>query len=1131
MRRLFILLSAAFCLLAAGTRASAQVPILYYDFENNTTRTTFENAVEQSVNSGSGALTRSAGRAISGVAGAGIYNGNPSPAGPTGQAISTSAWQNTTSDPGIAAAEYFQFTVNTTGLSQISVTFDNQASATGPAAVGLLYSTNGTTFTPLTPTFTGNAAFATAVFDLSGDSTVDNQSSVTIRIYAYAGSDRTGRDPSFSSGGTFRIDNLTVRAKTVTASKTLLDYPAIGLSTKSGTTFIPSYTDLVVNGSGITVTLGGELKLLGTLTVTSGTLDQGASSNLTAGTISIAAAGTLKNQGTGDLTVGAGGVFNDGTVNFDGGGAACTDDIRIRSNADGTQRTWSGAGAFSFIDVEVQDQKAAGAPTLPVLIIAVSSKDSGNNFNWTFTSDPTCTSGTYTWVGGSGNDWQSPASWSPARLVAGAADVLVFDGNVTPAPTAVNVPTQTIATLKLVNSAAVTLNASSLNAPQTLTMTSALSVPSGSSLTLSGSNALRLNVASGATATVGGGMAFEGGAHRLLANAASAVTFQSGAVFDTDTGFTGNPFGTGAVGDGAANSVVFAGGSFYLHKAGESPFGSAGNSAVVVFQTGSNATWLTSAGFQASGRTYADLSVGREDPGGVAVSLSDAGTGDFQFDNLTINSTSTANSSLQFAGTGASTVYVRGNVTSKGAGLGSIPDVTLGGGSGGVVVSKPGGGTVTFGTNGNTRGVDFESSAAVASGTTLSLGRVLVAGLNASSNYVVTVEGGGGLDGSASGYVIGKLRRQLSGTGASVFQIGTANGYSPVTLGVTSNANNTPAPFTVSAASSYLTGLVSQAAAVKRTYTLTSGAPDGSLTADITFQYVSAPTASGGDVSTDVVEGSLNAFRREAGDALTEFAAASRGANNVTVSGVNSFSEWTLANARPCALVVNTTADPSGASGTVSLREAVRDICAGGTVSFDLPADSLITLASELALTRNINLNGPSNRLTLSGGGAARVFDVNSGAVAYVSDLNVTGGAANSGGAIQNSGTLTLVGVSLYGNISTGGGGAVRNDGTLALVNSTLSGNSATDADADGGALLNAAGKTATLLNVTVTDNTAGRDGNGIHNTGTLILKNTVVAGNGSSGAQLSGAGTTTQSNSITSGAHGLSALAFRGGP
>jgi hypothetical protein len=52
-----------------------QVPILYYDFENNTTRTAFENTVEQAM-VGSGSVSReSGGPAITGATGAGIFNG------------------------------------------------------------------------------------------------------------------------------------------------------------------------------------------------------------------------------------------------------------------------------------------------------------------------------------------------------------------------------------------------------------------------------------------------------------------------------------------------------------------------------------------------------------------------------------------------------------------------------------------------------------------------------------------------------------------------------------------------------------------------------------------------------------------------------------------------------------------------------------------------------------------------------------------------------------------------------------------------------------------------------------------------------------------------------------------------
>lgn len=923
MKRFLMLLAAASFLALMCAGASAQVPVLYYDFESNAARGTFENSVEQSVNGGGGPLTRSANGAINGRDGAGSFNGGAS----TGQAISTSGWENNASDPGTAAADYFQFAVNTTGFSQISVTFDNQASPSGPAAVGLMYSTDGTSFTAVAPVATGNNAFGTATFDLSGVPALDNQPSLTIRIYAYAG-DRTGRS-GFTAQGTFRIDNLAVRARTATASNTLLDYPSVGSSIRSGAAFIPTYTDFVVNGSGITVTLNGELRLSGALTVASGAFDQGAASGLTAGAVSIAGGGTLRNLGSGDLTLGPDGVSNAGTVNFNGSGTPCggADDIVIRSTSEGAQRTWSGPGVFSLTDVDVRDQRVPGTPDPPLFITAVSSRDSGNNTGWTFTADSSCASGYYTWVGGLGADWQNPASWSPARLTKNTADVLTFDGAVTPGPTVTNFITETIATLRAVNNVDLKLRASALGSPQTLTLSGgpgqALLVEAGSQLTLQGVSPLRINVASGSSGTVFGRMSFEGdgaggtGAHRLIGNAPSAVTFQSGAFFGTASDFAGNPFGTGSAGDGAAGSIVFADGSDYFHNGGESPFGGAANGAVAIFQTGSTATWLTPSGFQASGRAYANLVVGAPDPGGVAVSVSDTGSGDFQFDSLTVRSTGGANSSLTFTGEDLSTVRVRGDIRSTGAGGSALPDVTLAGGAGGIVIDKPGGGTVNFGTTDNARAVDFEGSATVASGTTLALGRVLLAGQATPNSFVVSVEGA--LTGSATGYVVGKLRKYLSGTGASTFEVGTPNGYSPVTLAVTSNTNASPAPFTVSAANSYMTGIDVQSKAVKRTYTLTNGGAAGSLTADITFRYVGGSTAAGGDVSNDVNVNTLDAYRRDAVGNIVKFSASSRGANSVTVSGVNSFSDWALAN--------------SGAATTLARLQSFRATAyAGGAV-------------------------------------------------------------------------------------------------------------------------------------------------------------------------------------------------------
>jgi hypothetical protein len=275
---------------AAANPADA-VPILYYDFENNTTRTTFENLVEQSVNSGSGAITRAGNTTtISSVAGAGTFNGGAA----SGQSATGSSWDSSTTDPGSAATNYYQFVVNTSGFSQLSITVDNQASGTGPARIGVLYSTDGSTFSATTTTLTGNAAFTASTFDLTAITAVDNQSSVTIRLYAFAGSagDRTGRS-LFGSGGTFRIDNLTVRAATVTASKTLLDYPSIGLSIKSGTAFTPAYSDFTVNGSGITVALASAIQMSGSLTISNGTLSCGTNIVSGAGSFVLSPGATL----------------------------------------------------------------------------------------------------------------------------------------------------------------------------------------------------------------------------------------------------------------------------------------------------------------------------------------------------------------------------------------------------------------------------------------------------------------------------------------------------------------------------------------------------------------------------------------------------------------------------------------------------------------------------------------------------------------------------------------------------------------------------------------------------------------------------------------------------------------------
>jgi hypothetical protein len=139
-----------------------------------------------------------------------------------------------------------------------------------------------------------------------------------------------------------------------------------------------------VNKTAGSVTLLSDL-ILGTgqsLNVTMGALDQGASFNLTAGGINVGASGTLRNLGTGDLTLG-GDLANSGTLNFNGGTTACgeADSVLIRSSVSGAVRSWSGVGVFTVVDVDVQDHSANGVSGG---INAFSSTDSGNNTNWHF---------------------------------------------------------------------------------------------------------------------------------------------------------------------------------------------------------------------------------------------------------------------------------------------------------------------------------------------------------------------------------------------------------------------------------------------------------------------------------------------------------------------------------------------------------------------------------------------------------------------------------------------------------------------------------------------------------------------------------------------------------------------------
>ena len=261
--------------------------------------------------------------------------------------------------------------------------------------------------------------------------------------------------------------------------------------------------------------------------------------------------------------------------------------------------------------------------------------------------------------------------------------------------------------------------------------------------------------------------------------------------------------------------------------------------------------------------------------------------------------------------------------------------------------------------------------------------------------------------------------------------------------------------------------------------------------------------------------------------------ATASGNYTVTVTDGNgctsaSSSATTVTVNQPAVTVLNT-----NDSGAGSLRQALIDVCDGGTINFNLPAGpQTITLGSTLSISKTLTISGPSNQAVTINGGGNRIGSVSAGSP-NLSNLTFTGASVsggNGGGLLNTStGTVTFTGVTFNGNSADNGGAIATTAGTVVINNSTISGNTAAT---DGGAIYNSGG-TITLLNDTMTNNTAiGGQGGGVRNvSGTVNVKNTIIAGNSaSSNANVAGT-ITDQGNNLLSGNPMLGSLANNGGP
>jgi hypothetical protein len=255
MKSLYLLLSLLFINITYP-----QVPILFYDFENNTNKSVFENVVEQSINSGSGPITRVG----SGTITSGLGNNS------LGCGLYSSSWQNVVTDPGTAATEYYQMTVKTTGFKGISIKFRFYIPfQTGPGNFGVLISSNGTTYKKTGSFNTGgpNNSWGDVGFSFYNYPEANNINSLSIRLYAFKGANT-------NSGGLMAIDNLMITADTVVSNAgniTLLNESDIYNSFYSGSTGQALYrANFVINGPGSKVTLTSPLNILQNFIITNG---------------------------------------------------------------------------------------------------------------------------------------------------------------------------------------------------------------------------------------------------------------------------------------------------------------------------------------------------------------------------------------------------------------------------------------------------------------------------------------------------------------------------------------------------------------------------------------------------------------------------------------------------------------------------------------------------------------------------------------------------------------------------------------------------------------------------------------------------------------------------------------------
>ena len=260
---------------------------------------------------------------------------------------------------------------------------------------------------------------------------------------------------------------------------------------------------------------------------------------------------------------------------------------------------------------------------------------------------------------------------------------------------------------------------------------------------------------------------------------------------------------------------------------------------------------------------------------------------------------------------------------------------------------------------------------------------------------------------------------------------------------------------------------------------------------------VTATASSGLDVSFTSLTSSICTVSDDAvslndgGTCIIRASQPGDGSYNAAVDVDRSFAV-TCANT----ITVNTVAD----SGYRTLRDAVANICDGGTVNFgpSLNSQTIILTSGEIVINKNLTIDGPgAGNLTVSGNHASRIFDIGGGVTIQELTLQDGNAGTGNGGAILTTSSLTLTAVSFYTNTANLGGAVFNDAGNMTIAGSIFVQNTSVFS---GGALFNDAGQTAIANSAFTDNNTSTADGGAIFNsdatTSTLIVDGSTFNGN-----------------------------------